>query len=127
MLAPSMLSMTVPQLPASLNKQPESNNLLPAAIKSRLNMTHAGFVEAVQAANASPIGQRNGGSMLSAQGTERGLLQHLLARIQALDPDVLIGHNLAAFDMDVLLHRLQHHKVGNAAHAERLRMTNHHG
>ena len=50
--------------------------------------------------------------MLSAQGSERGLLQHLLARLQVLDPDVLVGHNIAAFDLDVLLHRLQHHKVG---------------
>ena len=75
---------------------------------------HAGFMEAVQGANATEMGQRNGGAMLSAQGTERGLLQHLLARLRALDPDVLVGHNISAFDLDVLLHRLQHHKVVRA-------------
>jgi DNA polymerase alpha subunit A len=35
----------------------------------------------------------------------------LLARLQALDPDVLVGHNIAAFDLDILLHRMQHHKA----------------
>ena len=77
-------------------------------------LVHAGFMEAVQGANNSEIGRRNGGAMLSAQGTERGLLQHLLARLRALDPDVLVGHNVGAFDLDVLLHRLQHHKVRHA-------------
>lgn len=32
--------------------------------------------------------------------------------VQALDADVLVGHNLAAFDLTVLLSRMQHHKVG---------------
>jgi hypothetical protein len=30
---------------------------------------------------------------------------------QALDPDVLVGHNIGAFDLTVLLTRMQHHKV----------------
>jgi hypothetical protein len=49
--------------------------------------------------------------MLSAQGSERALLMNLLARLRALDADVYVGHNIGAFDLDVLLHRLQHHKV----------------
>jgi DNA polymerase alpha subunit A len=72
---------------------------------------HAGFEAMVQAANASEMGRRNGGTMLSAQATERSLLMNLLARLRALDADVFVGHNIAAFDLDVLLHRLQHHKV----------------
>ena len=51
------------------------------------------------------------GALLALQPGERALLAHLLARLQDLDPDVLVGHNIAAFDLDVLLHRLQHHKV----------------
>ena len=65
----------------------------------------------VQAANRSEMGKRNGGSMLSAQSTERALLTNLLARLRMLDADVYVGHNISAFDLDVLLHRLQHHKV----------------
>ena len=65
----------------------------------------------VQGANRSEMGRRNGGSMLSAQGTERALLAALLARLRTLDADVYVGHNISAFDLDVLLHRLQHHKA----------------
>ena len=65
----------------------------------------------VQAANRSEMGKRNGGSMLRAQSTERALLTNLLARLRTLDADVYVGHNISAFDLDVLLHRLQHHKV----------------
>ena len=63
-------------------------------------------------ANASELGKRNGGAMVSAQASERGLLSNLLARLRALDADVYVGHNVSAFDLDVLLHRLQFHKVG---------------
>ena len=71
----------------------------------------AGFEGMVQAANRSDMGRRNGGAMLSAQSTERALLTNLLARLRTLDADVYVGHNISAFDLDVLLHRLQHHKV----------------
>ena len=46
------------------------------------------------------------------QPSERALLTMLVARLRQVDADVFVGHNLAAFDLDVLLHRLQHHKVG---------------
>lgn len=49
--------------------------------------------------------------MLSVQASERALLCFLMDRINTLDPDVLVGHNVSAFDLDILLHRLQHHKV----------------
>ncbi len=49
--------------------------------------------------------------MLAQQSTEAGLLNYLLGRLEKLDADVYCGHNIAAFDMDVLLHRLQHNKV----------------
>ena len=51
------------------------------------------------------------GPLLMQQASERALLTGLLARLRALDPDALVGHNLTAFDLDVLLHRLQAHKV----------------
>ena len=40
-------------------------------------------------------------------GSERALLNHLLNKLHQLDPDVLVGHNISGFDLDVLLHRLQ--------------------
>lgn len=70
-----------------------------------------GFEAAVGAENRSAIGVRNGGCMISMQSSERALLANLIARLGSLDADVLVGHNAAVFDFDVLLHRLQHHKV----------------
>lgn len=71
----------------------------------------AGFEEMARAANESAIGRRNGGCCVSLQGSERALLAFLLAKLQELDADVYAGHNISGFDLDVLLHRLQHHKV----------------
>ena len=62
-------------------------------------------------ANESDIGRRNGGAVLSMQGSERGLLTMLAARLREIDPDVYVGHNFAGFDLDVLLHRMQALKV----------------
>lgn len=49
--------------------------------------------------------------MITTQPNERSLLAYLLTRLQAVDADVLVGHNISAFDLSVLLHRLQLHKV----------------
>ena len=35
------------------------------------------------------------------------------AKIQVLDPDVLMSHNFIGFDLDVLLHRMSHFKIFN--------------
>ena len=37
--------------------------------------------------------------------SERALLNFLIARLHNLDADVLVGHNIAAYDMAVLLQR----------------------
>ena len=37
---------------------------------------------------------------------ERALLSYLLSKIHLIDPDVIVGHNLLGYDVDVLLHRL---------------------
>ena len=75
-------------------------------------MLFAGFEQAVKDSNQSELGRRNGSNMLSVQASERALLCYLIGRLNSLDPDVLVGHNVSAFDLDILLHRLQHHKVG---------------
>ena len=78
------------------------------------NYALAGFEQAVKDSNQSELGRRNSGSMLSVQASERALLCYLMNRLNSLDPDVLVGHNVSAFDLDILLHRLQHHKVKHA-------------
>ncbi|KAI5077505.1 hypothetical protein GOP47_0007329 [Adiantum capillus-veneris] len=52
-----------------------------------------------------------GSNVLSLESSERALLNHLLIKLHQLDPDVLVGHNISGFDLDVLLHRLQASKV----------------
>lgn len=39
--------------------------------------------------------------------SERAMLSHLLAVIQKIDPDIVIGHNILGFGLDVLLHRMK--------------------
>ena len=38
--------------------------------------------------------------------SERALLGYFLAKLHRLDPDVVVGHNLAGFGLEVLQHRL---------------------
>lgn len=83
----------------------------------------AGFDAEVRTANESEVGKRNGGAMLSMQPNERALLTMLVARLRQIDADVFVGHNFAAFDLDVLLHRLQHHKVPNWSSLGRLKRS----
>eukprot|EP00198_Chlamydomonas_reinhardtii_P009371 XP_001698708.1 DNA polymerase alpha subunit one [Chlamydomonas reinhardtii] len=77
----------------------------------------AGMEAAAAAENATPRGRANSGAgnangpLVALQGSERSLLTCLLARLQSLDADVLVGHNVAAFDLTTLLSRMQHHKV----------------
>eukprot|EP00892_Ulva_mutabilis_P006845 jgi/Ulvmu1/4532/UM002_0258.1 len=64
----------------------------------------------VQAENGR-CSRQNGGDAVFAQMTERALLAFLLARWQALDADMVAGHNIGCWDLQILLQRLQHHKV----------------
>ncbi|CAI5494604.1 unnamed protein product [Closterium sp. Naga37s-1] len=83
-------------------------------------MSPVGFDSAIAAAN-----QRAGrdGPVLSKKGSERELLSYLLARMGRLDADVIIGHGLAAFDLTVLLQRMQACRVGNWSAIGRLKRT----
>ncbi|KAI7858123.1 DNA polymerase family B-domain-containing protein [Circinella umbellata] len=62
--------------------------------------------------------ERKTGFALQVERTENALLNCLIAKIHVADPDVIVGHNFAGFDLDVLLHRMknlntQHwHKLG---------------
>ncbi|KAH6838068.1 DNA-directed DNA polymerase [Perilla frutescens var. hirtella] len=48
-----------------------------------------------------------GSNVISWESSERALLNRLMVELHKLDSDVLVGHNISGFDLDVLLHRLQ--------------------
>lgn len=54
-------------------------------------------------------------------GSERSLLAFFLAKVSVIDPDVIVGHNLFGFDLDVLLHRIRQHKITQWSRLGRLR------
>eukprot|EP00899_Mesostigma_viride_P010487 jgi/Mesvir1/1943/Mv22962-RA.2 len=73
---------------------------------------------------AAELAKKNGtsrGMVLSQCGSERSLLCFLLAKLQQLDYDVLVGHNVAAWDLDILLHRMQACKVPHWSRLGRLK------
>ncbi|KAF5183787.1 Dna polymerase alpha catalytic subunit [Thalictrum thalictroides] len=52
-----------------------------------------------------------GCNVLGVESSERALLNRLMLELHKLDSDVLVGHNISGFDLDVLLHRAQACKV----------------
>ncbi|KAK8687216.1 hypothetical protein V6N13_086043 [Hibiscus sabdariffa] len=52
-----------------------------------------------------------GSNVLVSESSERALLNRLMIELYKLDSDVLVGHNISGFDLDVLLHRAQACKV----------------
>ena len=69
------------------------------------------------------VAKRTKSIVLSAQADERGLLSILLARLSQIDADVICGHNVAGFDVDVLLNRLRENKVARWSKIGRLKRT----
>lgn len=78
----------------------------------------AGFEADIRARNSSQIARLNGGAIMLQQNSERALLACLLDRLHGIDADVIMGHNIANFDLDVLLHRLQFHKASSLSSTE---------
>jgi len=56
--------------------------------------------------------------------SERALLNLFLARVNKIDPDIVVGHDIASYDLDILLHRFSQNKVQNWSRLGRLRRTN---
>ncbi|EHA8591429.1 DNA polymerase alpha catalytic subunit [Cocos nucifera] len=60
------------------------------------------------------VSERNskaGANVLALESSERALLNRLMIELNKLDSDILVGHNISGFDLDVLLHRAQACKV----------------
>ncbi|CAL1543599.1 unnamed protein product [Lymnaea stagnalis] len=54
---------------------------------------------------------------------ERGLIGFLLARIHKIDPDLIVGHDIYGFDLDLLLHRISANKIPHWSKISRLKRT----
>uniref|UniRef100_A0A8C3RZW2 DNA polymerase n=1 Tax=Chelydra serpentina TaxID=8475 RepID=A0A8C3RZW2_CHESE len=55
--------------------------------------------------------------------TERTLLGFFLAKIHKIDPDIIVGHNIYGFDLEVLLQRINVSKVPHWSKIGRLRRS----
>lgn len=53
--------------------------------------------------------------------TERSLLNYILAKLTSFDADIYIGHNITAFDLMVILNRMQHNKAEKWSRIGRLK------
>ena len=56
--------------------------------------------------------------------SERALLNYLISKLHNIDADVLVGHNIAAYDLAVLLQRLSVCKVAHWSKIGRMRIKN---
>eukprot|EP01124_Arcella_intermedia_P024561 TRINITY_DN4165_c0_g1_i4.p1 TRINITY_DN4165_c0_g1~~TRINITY_DN4165_c0_g1_i4.p1 ORF type:complete len:1349 (+),score=392.60 TRINITY_DN4165_c0_g1_i4:85-4047(+) len=54
------------------------------------------------------------------EGNERALLGWFLCKVHLLDPDIIVGHNILGYDMDVLLFRLKENNVPHWSRIGRL-------
>lgn len=53
--------------------------------------------------------------------SERSMLSFLLAKIQTIDPDVIVGHNLYGFELDLLMQRIHELKIPHWSRLGRLK------
>jgi len=65
--------------------------------------------------------KQKGKTNVEIQPSERGLIGCLLAKIQKTDPDLLVGHDIYGFDLDLLLHRINVNKVPHWSRISRLK------
>jgi DNA polymerase alpha subunit A len=60
---------------------------------------------------------------IEVTSSERGMLAFFLAKIHKIDPDLIVGHDMVGFKLDVLLHRLAHTKVPHWSRVGRLKRS----
>ena len=66
---------------------------------------------------------KTGNFKIIKMDSERALLSYLLTRIQNIDPDIIIGHDVVGFDLEVLLHRTVTNKIPNWSRLGRLKRS----
>ncbi|CAI5470634.1 unnamed protein product [Closterium sp. Yama58-4] len=117
-----------PSCTSPLSPQSFNLNLFPSLLPSQLvqRVTIArGNCSAIQELSSEifPLFPSISTCPPPCDSSERELLSYLLARMGRLDADVIIGHGLAAFDLTVLLQRMQACRVGNWSAIGRLKRT----
>ncbi|KAG6482892.1 hypothetical protein ZIOFF_059531 [Zingiber officinale] len=96
--------------------------MVPSEWKNRGALTHFSIVRKLEGGifpmgmtkEVSERNSRAGTSTLALESSERALLNRLMIELNKLDSDVLVGHNISGFDLDVLLRRAQVCKVPSA-------------
>ena len=66
----------------------------------------------------------NVGTKVEVKSSEREVLNFFLTQLQKLDPDIIVGHDITDFYLDILLQRLAHHKLPHWSKLGRLRKMN---
>ncbi|KAI7738239.1 hypothetical protein M8C21_009770, partial [Ambrosia artemisiifolia] len=61
-----------------------------------------------------PMGFNKEAAERNSKAGERALLNRLMIELHKLDSDILVGHNISGFDLDVLLNRVKACKVPNS-------------
>ncbi|XP_062982560.1 DNA polymerase alpha catalytic subunit [Elgaria multicarinata webbii] len=67
---------------------------------------------------------KNKNAKIEIATTERTLLGFFLAKVHKIDPDVIVGHNIYGFDLELLLQRINYCKVPHWSKIGRLRRSN---
>ncbi|XP_048588403.1 DNA polymerase alpha catalytic subunit [Nematostella vectensis] len=60
---------------------------------------------------------------IDVMASERALLAFVVAKIHKIDPDVLVGHDIFGFDLDILLHRISACKIPQWSRIGRLKRS----
>jgi DNA polymerase alpha subunit A len=61
---------------------------------------------------------------LEKMDTERALLGFFLAKLFKLDPDLIVGHDLYGYGLELLVHRMHVNKIPHWSRLGRLRRAN---
>lgn len=56
--------------------------------------------------------------------TERALLGFFLAKLYKMDPDLIVGHDLYGYGLELLVHRMHVNKIPQSSKIGRLRRAN---
>ncbi|KAJ8871338.1 hypothetical protein PR048_027655 [Dryococelus australis] len=64
------------------------------------------------------------GTKLEKSDSERSLLGFFMAKLSKIDPDLIVGHDLCGYGLDILVHRLFTNKIPQWSRLGRLRRGN---
>lgn len=70
------------------------------------------------------VSNRNANTTVEKMNSERALLNFFLTKLSNIDPDLIVGHDILNFDIEVLLSRINVHKVPQWSRLCRIRRGN---